>query len=222
MYISGHPLCPVSSYRKYLSKLNPKRDDLWQRPADEFDETQDVWYLNQPLGKNTLAVFMKTISKQANLSREFTNHSIRATSISVLDVSKFTDRDIMSVSGHKSEHSIKNYTGHVTSKRKYEMSSALSASVTKDVEVEVHGELTLSQEQIDQLMEPMEIANSDVPLVNTVVDNVVQSEPQVIAEQTLANPSNVFDNVLKPIENLPFTPLISNCVVTFNVNLNTH
>jgi predicted metal-dependent peptidase len=96
-------------------------------------------------GKNTLANLMKTISKQAGLSREFTNHSIRATSSTVLDVNKFSDRDIMCVSGHKSESYITNYTGRVTTKRKYEISNALCASVINSVQVE----LRLSQERLD-------------------------------------------------------------------------
>ena len=44
MLFSGHPLCPVSSFRKYINKLNATCDDLWQRPNDVY--TDD--YTNQP------------------------------------------------------------------------------------------------------------------------------------------------------------------------------
>ena len=37
------------------------------------------------VGVNTIANFMKTISMKAELSQIFTNHSITATSITVLD-----------------------------------------------------------------------------------------------------------------------------------------
>lgn len=135
-------MCPVTSFRKYLSKMHPDLQDLWQRPVDDFGDFRDVWYHNQPIGKHTLANFMKTISKQSNLSRQLTNHSIRATSITVLDLSKFSDRDIMSISGHKSETSIKNYIGKVSTNRRYEMSSALAASVMNTdtcMQVQVQG-----------------------------------------------------------------------------------
>ena len=46
---------------------------------------------------------MKAISKQAKFSREYTNHSIRATSVTILDRCEFEARHIMWVSGHKSE-----------------------------------------------------------------------------------------------------------------------
>ena len=208
--------------------------------------------MNQALGKNTLANMMKKISKQASLSREFTNDSIRATSICVLDVNKFSDRDMVCVSGHKSESSIKNYTGRVTTKRKYEMSSALCASVINDVQVElqlsqecVDGELNLSQEQIEELMAPMynleqeleensptttvdihpEPAQTVQTMSNTRTISVdVLQGPQKQAVQSLPNTNcmpDVIDNVLRPIENIPFTPMISNCVVTFNVSLNS-
>lgn len=180
--------------------------------------------MNQVLGKNTLSTLMKVISRQAGLSQEFTNHSIRATSITVLDVNKFSDRDIMSVSGHRSETSIKNYTGKVTTKRKFEMSRALCASVINSEEmveivtlsqeqIEVEGEINLSQEQIDKLMEPMIDQNLEQTTVNVWVNVNADHE----AQPQPAN--NLMDNALKPLENLPFTPMISNCNVTFNVNL---
>ena len=44
-----------------------------------------TWYDNKVVGVNTIANFMKTISMKAELSQIFTNHSITATSITVLD-----------------------------------------------------------------------------------------------------------------------------------------
>lgn len=68
------------SFQKYISKLNPDRNDFWQRPRDVFNQEDEVWYLNSAVGKNTLSNFMTDISKLGNLSREYKNHSIRATS----------------------------------------------------------------------------------------------------------------------------------------------
>lgn len=50
MLFSGHPLCPVSSFRKYINKIYATCDDLWQRPMDFYTDDYDCWYTNQPLG----------------------------------------------------------------------------------------------------------------------------------------------------------------------------
>ena len=72
----GDILCPVQSIEKYISKLNPKCSAFFQRPKKKGDIEDPVWYNNQCIGVNTLANKMKVISKLANLSREYTNHSI--------------------------------------------------------------------------------------------------------------------------------------------------
>ena len=230
---SGHNLCPVASFKKYIQKLHPARSDLWQRPVESFEDNDDTWYMNQPVGKNTLCQIMKTLSKQANLSREYTNHSIRATSITVLDYKKFSNRDIMAISGHKSETSLKSYTGKVTSSRKYEMSSALYQSVVnEDV---IQGEIMLTQEQVDELMAPMEqedtnvklddICNNNTTSVNIVdISDVMNNNSKTLA--SVQNVQNIMDIPMPQAANapgmpaFPFQPVISNCVVNFNINMN--
>ena len=59
-YFSGNPLCPVSSFKKYLSKLHPSKNDMWQKPRDSFEE-DSIWYCNAALGKNTIANMMSEI-----------------------------------------------------------------------------------------------------------------------------------------------------------------
>jgi hypothetical protein len=54
---------------------------------------------------------MTTIRKDCQLSKIFTNHSLRATTVHLLDIAWFPDRHIMSVTGHKAESSLKTYTG---------------------------------------------------------------------------------------------------------------
>ena len=62
------------------------------------------------VGENTLGKKMKVISQQAELSTIYTNHSIRAKTMSIRDRSGFEPRHIMSVSGHRNESSIKTYS----------------------------------------------------------------------------------------------------------------
>ena len=108
MIANDSPFCPVSSFEKYLSVLNPMNEFLFQRPKSSGKG--EVWYDNMVVGENTLGKKMKVISQQAELSTTYTNHSIRATTITILDRSGFEARHIMSVSGHRNESSIKSYS----------------------------------------------------------------------------------------------------------------
>ena len=101
-------------------------------------------------------------------------------------------------------------------------------------------ELNMSQEQIDALLAPMESHTTDLDITSDPIRQIIQSTGmsnthailvdvyQISLKQTVqtvptatSNIPNMIDSVLNPIENIPFTPMISNCVVTFNVNLNS-
>ena len=103
----GDPKCPVQSMDVYVSKLNPKCDAFFQRPRKQIAEGDLVWYDNQVV--NMLGSKMKSLSRQAQSSKDYTNHSIHATSVTILDHGGFEARHIMCVSGHKSESSIRSY-----------------------------------------------------------------------------------------------------------------
>ena len=110
MYSVEGSMCPVASYKKYLTKLHPEQDALWQRSFDNYTPDMTTWYTKCPLGKNQLACMMQEISKVGKLSKIYTNHSVRATSITALDDSGIEARHIIRQSGHRSELSIKNYS----------------------------------------------------------------------------------------------------------------
>ncbi|XP_072014188.1 uncharacterized protein [Amphiura filiformis] len=110
-------------------KLNPACKSFWQRPKIIApDNDSEPWYNNSPLGKNTLGDKVKNVSLRANCSRTYTNHCLQATSITTLDTAGFTSRDIMTVSGHHSEASIKNYA-RTSEAKKVEMSNAIAAVI---------------------------------------------------------------------------------------------
>ena len=102
-----------------------KRKDLWQKCKKKVNGDEDEWYENQVIGRDPLNDMMKTISKDAELSKVYTNHSIRATCLTKLDQAGFEIRHIQAVSGHKSEESIKAYSTRCPENKKREMAAAL-------------------------------------------------------------------------------------------------
>ena len=98
----GSEYCPVQSFAKYISKLHPSCDRLWQKARDYFDDSDKTWYYNAPVGEKTLGNFMASLSKLCRLSHIYTIHSIRATGATMLAKNNYCDTQIMAVTGHKS------------------------------------------------------------------------------------------------------------------------
>lgn len=109
MYATGTDRCPVKSVVKYLEKRNNSTDRLFLHLKNSYSEEDDVWFRNEPIGTNKMKVFMKNLSKSANLSREYTNHCIRSTCITLLDYCGFQTRHIKIISGHRNEASLSSY-----------------------------------------------------------------------------------------------------------------
>ena len=122
-------MCPVKSFRTYIEHLNPDNPYMWQYALDRIDPTRpNIWYSKRHYGKNPLATFMSDLSDKCNLSQKYTNHSIRATGITVLTNAKFSNADIMAVSGHKSLQSLAIYQ-KTDNKKKIQMGKKLTESV---------------------------------------------------------------------------------------------
>ena len=84
------PLCPVQSFWKYLQHLHPENNYLWQTPLEKVNtNTATIWYSKQHLGKNTLGNFMVDVSRECQLSKKYTSHSIWVTAATVLTKQKF-------------------------------------------------------------------------------------------------------------------------------------
>ena len=91
-------------------------------------EEETCWFTPKPLGVNTLGNIMKNISKRLNLSRLYTNHSIRATCVTKLSAEGFESREIMRVTGHKCESSLRTYDRDNTVEKKRAISEILSGN----------------------------------------------------------------------------------------------
>ena len=114
--------CPIKSLELYMSKLNEQCEAFWQRPNVKCEGGK--WYANRAVGINTLADMMKNISLAAEFSHVYTNHSLRATSCTVLAGKGYESRDICSVTGHRNETSIAPYVRRTPMEKRIKMSGA--------------------------------------------------------------------------------------------------
>lgn len=81
---------------------------LWQRPKENITDSESVWYCNLPVGEKKLSTFFSSLSRATNLSRVYSNQSIRVTGASIQ--SKCThDSQTMTGAGHLPVQSISEY-----------------------------------------------------------------------------------------------------------------
>lgn len=109
MVETGGRLCPVANFEKYLSLLHPGCDRLFVSPVDAYRPEDTCWYTRKPFGYSKLRYFLPKLSKLAGLSKSYTNHSIRSTTITLLNEARVSPHDICSVSRHKSISSLASY-----------------------------------------------------------------------------------------------------------------
>ena len=76
----------MKTFVRYIRKLSPKSDVLFQRPKKTIPtDAKEPWYDAAPLGVNTLGNMMPNLSEKAGLNVRYTNHSLRATTVHLLD-----------------------------------------------------------------------------------------------------------------------------------------
>ena len=90
-----------NALQSYISKLNPECTAFFQYPKRKWSPSDSIWYENRPLGIQRLGTMMKEISEAAGLSKKYTNHSVRATAITLWTNAGLTNRHIMAISRHR-------------------------------------------------------------------------------------------------------------------------
>ncbi|CAG2217214.1 unnamed protein product [Mytilus edulis] len=175
--------CPVKSFVKYIRRLNPKCVKLFQQARSYPKE--GVYYDNIPLGHNRLGQFMNEISKMANLSHIYTNHSCRATTVHLLDEADIPSRHIMTVTGHKSETSLKTYSGKTCEKKKRHMSEILSSktcgkkSCISNIDFLCLSQSTITveaNEGVENIPVELSDANFDLELLSIIIGNATLND----------------------------------------------
>jgi len=125
MFASDGASCPVLSLISTQRMDTSFKYDL-PRPRKSIKPTDEIWYDNMVVGLRTLGDKMKRISTAAELSYVYTNHSIRTTSITILDECGYEARHIMAVSGHRNENSIRSNASRTSLSTKRNMLDAIS------------------------------------------------------------------------------------------------
>ena len=103
MYSTGTERCPVALIKKYLSLRPP---DLCLPESPQYLQeapkcTETLWYKRQPVGREKLGNFMKTMATAAGLQGRKTNHSARKTMCVRLITNDVTPTHVAQLSGHK-------------------------------------------------------------------------------------------------------------------------
>ncbi|CAB4013627.1 PREDICTED: uncharacterized protein LOC107356369 [Paramuricea clavata] len=105
--LTKSPRCPVNTIKAYLSHLNHDIAVLFQRPrhpSSRFNPNKAiVWYEKNVLGHNMLNNMMRNMSQRAGISPYYTNHSLRATTVTVLSSNNVETQKIKAVTGHRSD-----------------------------------------------------------------------------------------------------------------------
>ena len=122
---------------------------------------------------------MKIISVNAGTRQVYTNHCLRATSVTNLDEAGFEARDIMTVSGHHAETSIKSYA-RTSSGKKKRMSTAI-ASVLAPPAAEVPQPQPIVEIPPLDMMEEYDLASHLVDVPVDIVDDDLTNALQDIS-----------------------------------------
>ena len=210
--VSNSDRCPVNSFAKYISKLNPSCSRLFQMPRANYNTNDAVWYQNKPIGKNILSTKLSQISKEAGLSKVYTNHCIRATSITTLSHSGFEARHIRTISGHKNDASLDSYVRETSTGMKRAMSEALFNAIGGPVE---------KQPRFDRLpagcsSETRETFNADVAEVTFDLAPTFENEHDKSGNTHIVNSSTLNAVSSSNSYRIPCLNVTANTVVIHN------
>jgi hypothetical protein len=203
--------CPVKSFLFYKGKVETNEcKALFQRANPKMYRPEfDKWYQNKPVGKNTIAKFMPTISIQASLSQSYTNHCIRNTSLTAMHRAGFSLHEISCFSKHKNIQSLKHYLDQPTLEDKMNYNVALanySKGHKKNKAAETHPNPTSNAEiQYPDDGPPQEIENQEnftEPRQNPPERNFLD-ENAALMPVGQGTASNQLTNVLRNAPNAP-------------------
>ena len=126
----GDKMCPVTSYLRYINALSPRSEKLWQiLKFDHFPTDRSTTYYYGNMGHNKLDSFVSDVCKLVGTPK-YTNHCLRVTAVTNLSRENYSNKQIMSITGHKSSSSLEIYQ-KVNASEKLDMGQSLAGSLTK-------------------------------------------------------------------------------------------
>lgn len=156
--VNNDKLDPVALFEFYLSKLNPDNCALFQKSKKNYSINDDVWYSKEVVGKNTLSSIMKNISQKAGLSQVYTNHCVRASTVTTLYRAGIDTRQICSITKHKNEDTLTHYISSSSDAQKQKASSVLSMALMGDSN-ETPVDCVQSASEVTDVVSKMKSAN---------------------------------------------------------------
>ena len=104
VYPNGLPdRCPVKIITTYMSRLpqNRKCQAFYLQAKKNYKQGQ--WYLDRPVGANTLREVVSNVCEKAAFPGYFTNHSLRSTSATHMYHCGIDEQIIQEITGHRSQ-----------------------------------------------------------------------------------------------------------------------
>eukprot|EP00105_Crassostrea_gigas_P032800 XP_011455947.1 PREDICTED: uncharacterized protein LOC105348291 isoform X1 [Crassostrea gigas] len=167
-----NPRCPVLAYKEFARR----RPEQMNNPESPFylgvsRHPEKAWYVNQPMGKNTIGNIVKVMCEAGGMQGRKVNHSARKTAISSLVHAGVPPTIIQQLSGHKNVNSINNYSTASNEQQRH-MSSILTNYSSSCSEPPVT-EFDSSSSSLDKCSSALP-STSVVPSSNT--DDITKTE----------------------------------------------
>ena len=89
--------------------MNNQESPFYLAINHKRNPSDTVWYMNAPLGKNSIGKFLKMAAKRMGLQGNVTNHTVRKTSIGRLLDADVPANYVAQLSGHKNLKSLDSY-----------------------------------------------------------------------------------------------------------------
>ena len=156
---------------------------------------------------------MSRLSKDCDLSKIYTNHSIRATGATILSKSMFNASQVMSVTGHKSVQSLSVYQ-RVDDDEKIMMGNALTENIAPK------STLALPSSSTPMAIMPPPVDTPEHSATNPLQELVpADIENQLLCDFDDVNvPSYTTQNISNRLSQMRMMSF-QNCSVTINMNM---
>jgi len=214
--LTGSTLCPVHIYKEYTRRrpatCHEPNCRVYLQPLQSTCYDDDVWFKNQPMGKNAIGNIAKNMAEGADLSHgNKTNHSGRKTAIQTLLHANVPPTNVVQLTGHKNIQSLNSYANmsldqqrdvsHVLSSKMPDNATGVTSDMCSDQLLKSVG---LDDDMIIELLD-------DGSFIDTHSAVQSGSQPSLNKTQTSSSNSNP----------MPFS-FLNGCTINGHIELHVH